>query len=99
MMQHAAAVAQQGTFPGAVPRNLESYGHDVDFDPALPTWQQHLLIDPQTSGGLLLAVAPDAVDSVLQLLKEARCSHAAVIGKLSEGQARVTVKAGPAAQQ
>jgi selenide,water dikinase len=94
-MAHALAVAQQGAFPGAVPRNLESYGHDVTFDASLPAWQQHLLVDPQTSGGLLLAVSPDAVERVLQLVRDAGCARAAVIGQLSEGAPRVTVVAPP----
>ncbi|WIA18974.1 hypothetical protein OEZ85_003642 [Tetradesmus obliquus] len=73
VMQHALAMAQQDTFPGAVARNLESYGQSVDFDSAMPSWQQHLLVDPQTSGGLLL-------------LHEAGCGSAAVVGQLEEGE-------------
>lgn len=92
LMQHAPAMAQQDAFPGAVPRNLESYGQDVDFDAAMPTWQQHLLVDPQTSGGLLLAVAADQADAVLQLVQAAGCSKAAVIGQLVEGEPRVKVQ-------
>lgn len=91
MMQHAPAMAQQDAFPGAVPRNLESYGASVDFDQAMPTWQQHLLVDPQTSGGLLLAVAADAAESVLQAVRGAGCVKAAVIGSLGEGEPRMKV--------
>lgn len=93
-MQHAPALAQQNAFPGAVPRNLESYGQDVDFDQAMPTWQQHLLVDPQTSGGLLLSVAPDAAEVVLQQVQAAGYGKAAVIGRLMEGQPRVKVLQG-----
>jgi selenide,water dikinase len=78
---------------GAVSRNLESYGHCVDFDAAMPTWQQHLLVDPQTSGGLLVCVAPEAAAAVLQLMWDAGCSSAAVIGQLEEGEPRVRVLA------
>lgn len=91
MMQHAPAVAQQDAFPGAVPRNLESYGSSVDFDQAMPAWQQHLLVDPQTSGGLLLAVAADAAEAVLQAVRAAGCVKAAVIGSLGQGEPRVKV--------
>jgi selenide,water dikinase len=52
----------------------------------MPQWQQHLMVDPQTSGGLLLAVAADQADKVLQLVKEAGCSKAAVIGRLKAGE-------------
>lgn len=91
-MQHAPAMAQQNAFPGAVPRNLESYGQSVDFHQAMPTWQQHLLVDPQTSGGLLLAVAPNQAEAVLQFVREAGCSKAAVIGSLVEGEPRIKVQ-------
>lgn len=90
-MQHAPAMAEQNAFPGAVPRNLESYGSSVDFDQSLPTWKQHLLVDPQTSGGLLLAVAPEAVEEVLKTVQAAGCAKAAVIGSLGEGEPRVKV--------
>lgn len=92
-MEHAPAVAQQGMFPGAVARNLESYGQSVDFDAHMPEWQQQLLVDPQTSGGLLLAVAPDAAEDVMNLVKNAGCSKAAVIGKLEAGEPRIKVAA------
>jgi selenide,water dikinase len=78
---------------GAVSRNLESYGQCVDFDAAMPTWQQHLLADPQTSGGLLVAVAPGAAADVLQVLRDAGCGSAAVIGWLEEGESRLRVTA------
>jgi selenophosphate synthase len=78
---------------GAVSRNLESYGQSVDFDAAMPTWQQHLVVDPQTSGGLLVCVAPEAAAAVLQMLHDAGCSSAAVIGQLEEGEPRVRVMA------
>lgn len=92
-MEHAPAVAQQGTFPGAVERNLESYGQSIDFDGHMPEWQQHRLVDPQTSGGLLIAVAPDVVENVMKVVKDAGCSRAAVIGKLEVGEPRVRVLA------
>ncbi|PKM05153.1 MAG: selenide, water dikinase SelD [Gammaproteobacteria bacterium HGW-Gammaproteobacteria-6] len=53
---------EHGCIPGGSMRNFDSYGHKVSRMPEL--WQQ-LLCDPQTSGGLLLAVAPEAVDEFL----------------------------------
>ena len=46
----------QNSLPGGTQRNFESYGHNVS--PMTPT-QQAVLCDPQTSGGLLVAVDPD----------------------------------------
>jgi selenide,water dikinase len=46
--------------PGGTDRNFESYGHKVS---PLADAQRALLCDPQTSGGLLVAVAPDGLDA------------------------------------
>ena len=51
---------QQGYVTGAAARNWQSYGHDVQLEATLPEWQNNLLSDPQTSGGLLVACAPEA---------------------------------------
>jgi selenide,water dikinase len=54
----------QGCSPGGAQRNFDSYGHKIG---ALSERQRQLLCDPQTSGGLLVAVAPEAVAEFLQL--------------------------------
>ena len=46
----------QGSFPGGTGRNFDSYGHKVS---PLTKTQELILCDPQTSGGLLIAVSPD----------------------------------------
>jgi selenide,water dikinase len=51
-----------------------------------------LLNDAQTSGGLLVAVAPDGANAVLSAFKNAGFAQAAVIGSLQSGAPRVTVK-------
>ncbi len=55
---------QAGAVPGGTLRNLDAYGHKLA---PLTQRQQHILCDPQTSGGLLVAVRPDAVDAFLTL--------------------------------
>lgn len=87
----ALPLAEQGYGPGAIDRNLASYGQDVDFDPALPDWQRRMLADAQTSGGLLAAVAPESADEVLACFHQAGFTQAAVIGALSAGATRVAV--------
>jgi len=47
--------------------------------------QAELLVDPQTSGGLLLAVAEDQADSLLRELREAGIVQAAIIGRAKGG--------------
>ena len=58
----------QGCIPGGTHRNYDSYGHKLG---ELTDEQLQILCDPQTSGGLLIAVAPDSVDRVQQLLAAA----------------------------
>jgi selenide,water dikinase len=92
VLSSALPLAQQGYGPGAIDRNLSSYGHEVDFAAHLETWQRRLLADPQTSGGLLVAVAAEAADEVLSCFHRAGFEQAAVIGAMKSGAARVSVK-------
>ncbi len=91
VLSEALPLAQQGIGPGAIDRNLASYGHEIDFGAHLQTWQQRLLADAQTSGGLLVSVAAEAADEVLTCFKNAGFEQAAVIGKMGQGAARVSV--------
>jgi selenide,water dikinase len=81
---------KQGVATGASERNWAGYGHDVLLQKDFPAWKQKLLTDPQTSGGLLVACAPDAVQDVLKKFS-AEKFDAAVIGSLSAGPARISV--------
>ena len=58
---------EQGCVPGGTLRNFDSYGNKIG---TLSEAQKHLLCDPQTSGGLLVAVAPQTVDEFLSLAGE-----------------------------
>jgi selenide,water dikinase len=87
----ALALAREGFVTGASKRNLDSYGASVTFSPALDDASRALLTDPQTSGGLLVACSPRAVDDVLAAFAADGFEHARVIGQLSEGPAHVDV--------
>lgn len=92
ILSEALPLIQQGIGPGAIDRNLASYGHEVDFGENLSDWQCRLLADAQTSGGLLVSVSSAAADKVLDCFHSAGFSQAAVIGRLDDGvpQLRVT---------
>ncbi|MGC2166096.1 MAG: selenide, water dikinase SelD [Gallionella sp.] len=92
VLSEALPLIQRGIGPGAIDRNLASYGHDVDFADYLETWQRRLLADAQTSGGLLVSVSAERVDDTLGCFRRAGFQHAAVIGKIVEGAARVCVR-------
>ncbi|WP_313032048.1 selenide, water dikinase SelD [Massilia alkalitolerans] len=84
-------LAQDGFFTGASSRNWDAYGKDVDLGAAVTPAQRALLTDPQTSGGLLVSCDPASVDEVLALFAREGFEHAAVIGRMGEGAARVSV--------
>ena len=58
----------QSCVPGGTGRNFESYGHKVGV---LTEEQKAILCDPQTSGGLLVAVEPNSVQTVIEIAKDA----------------------------
>ncbi len=68
----------EGCVPGGTQRNFESYGEGVA---PLSEAQKNLLCDPQTSGGLLLAVEPAGVEEFLALAAELDL-HLTPIGQL-----------------
>lgn len=66
-----AAYVEMGSVPGGTNRNWESYGHKVFFQEKNNTpLQKNILADPQTSGGLLIAVAKESIGEVTALLVE-----------------------------
>ena len=86
-------LATNGYVTGASGRNWAGYGHEVQLDHALTPAQQMLLTDPQTSGGLLVSCQADAVEEVLSIFRREGFLHAAVIGEMQAGPARVEVAA------
>jgi selenide,water dikinase len=57
----------------------------------LPDWRRDILCDPQTSGGLLIAVAPAQAPAVLALVRRRGFDKAAVVGRLVKGEPEVRV--------
>jgi len=91
VLSEALPLVQQGIGPGAIDRNLASYGHEVDFAAYLAAWQRRLLADVQTSGGLLVSVSPETAEEILAKFRAAGFDQVAVIGKIAPGAARVSV--------
>lgn len=92
LLPNVLQLAGQGCITGASGRNWEAYGHDVSLADGVSAVQKALLSDPQTSGGLLVACDPASVDQVLALFQREGFAHAAVIGEMSAGAARVEVQ-------
>lgn len=91
VIREAQGFAEQGIGPGAIERNLASFGHDVERAANVADWQLRVLADAQTSGGLLVAVSPEAAEEVLVRFKAAGFGYASIIGTLAEGEAKVRV--------
>ncbi len=87
----AAELAKAGFVTGASGRNWTSYGNGVELFAGCEDWQKAILTDPQTSGGLLVACAPEAVETVMDVFRRHDFRQAAVIGRLEAGAARALV--------
>jgi selenide,water dikinase len=82
---------KQGVATGASDRNWNGYGAEVALPADFPEWKKKLLSDPQTSGGLLVACAPDAEKQVLKHFESQGFSGARNIGTLKAGKPGITV--------
>ncbi len=84
-------LAERGMVTGASGRNWASYGSSIALPAGFAAHDRALLTDPQTSGGLLVACAPDAVERVLGIFRAEGFGRAAVVGEVTAGPAQVTV--------
>jgi selenide,water dikinase len=90
-LEGVEALAARGIVTGASARNWAAYGDDVELDSSLPDVARALLSDPQTSGGLLVACAPSAVDDVLACFRAEGFARASAIGEVIGGEPRIVV--------
>jgi selenide,water dikinase len=85
-------LAREGFVTGASDRNWASYGDDVALASATTDVERALLTDPQTSGGLLVACAPEATEEVIALFRAEGFGRAAVVGAMVAGPPRIAVR-------
>ena len=76
-----------GCVPGGTLRNFESYGERISL---LSEDQKHLLCDPQTSGGLLVAVTPEGEAAFVDVAKQSGI-ELQPIGRLVAQQAQAVI--------
>src|ERR1700733_2608459 len=91
LLEGVLDLAGDGIVTGASTRNWASYGDQVRLAPHLRGVPQALLCDPQTSGGLLVACAPDAAEAVLDIFSRHGCGAAAQFGRMTQAAPSVTV--------
>jgi selenide,water dikinase len=87
LLEGAAIYAADFIFPGGMSNNRAYFERDVTFAAGIPDHQRWLLWDPQTSGGLLVAVPAERVDDFLSAAGQNGDRPAAwVIGQVTAGR-------------
>jgi selenide,water dikinase len=88
---------RDGVIPGAVERNREFLGDDLELGPNMDEAFVHLGCDAQTSGGLLIAIPPERLERLQRALAE-READAFVIGRfLGPSSGRILLSNSPGA--
>ena len=80
----AGELAAEEICPGGLYRNMEFLKNDVYFREDVPEWLRLIMFDPQTSGGLLMAVPKSNAAKLEGLLELAQVEYA-IVGKLQSG--------------
>lgn len=94
LLSGAADLAVAGAVPGGTRDNESHTAPFVAYDASLSATKRVLLNDAQSSGGLLIAVAPQKSGQLLHELHSGGVTNACVIGEvLAEGEKRITVNA------
>jgi len=82
LLRSARRLAASGWVPGGTRRNQQALQEAVRFHPQVEDVDRVLLCDAMTSGGLLVAVAPEKVEALLAGLAERDTPARAVVGEV-----------------
>jgi selenide,water dikinase len=94
----AREYVRQGISPGGTHANRRFLSKWVSYDADITDFDQLVLCDAQTSGGLLAAVSPDHAEAILRELKSRGASLAAAVGSIVAGEpGRIQVRRSGAA--
>jgi selenide,water dikinase len=89
----ALEYAAMGLVPAGAYRNRDFRLFMVDFAPTVNRILQDVLFDPQTSGGLLICVAPEKAEDLLKALKAKGIQDSALVGEvIAEPKERILVQ-------
>ena len=93
LLDGALQCAVDGVLSGGVERNREASGGNVDALDGMPPVALDFCFDPQTSGGLLIALPAEEARALVAELRAAGCARAAVIGRVTaRGTGRMVLK-------
>jgi selenide,water dikinase len=74
---------EEEVIPGGLIRNRQFREKQIDADPGCPNWLIDILFDPQTAGGLLIALPPERAKALLQRMHGAGIDEAAIVGEVT----------------
>ncbi len=83
----AVDYGKAGAFPGGMGNNMRFFSPHVSFSDDVSQLMGDMLYTPETSGGLLVAVAPDQVEIFKQ-----NCETAVVVGEVMAGNGRIYIQ-------
>ncbi len=92
MLPRACELASAGFTTGGGASNGEYLAELVTFHPSVPQDQRKVFLDPQTSGGLCIAVAPGKLAALLAALQKRGVQTRAVIGRVEAGEPQIIVE-------
>jgi len=91
LLTRAEELVRDGFVTGASHRNWAAFSDSVALPADLPEWRRHLLTDPQTSGGLLVACAAARAGAILAQVRDAGFAQAAIVGRIEAGPSALRV--------
>ncbi len=84
LIERAPEYASLGLIPRGAHANRCFIGDDVSFEAGVPLAIQDIMFDPQTSGGLLIAVPEVRLQTLMDKLAEYGVREARVIGRITD---------------
>jgi len=85
VLDGATDLIEAGMVPGGTHRNLHSLEDGVVWDKALTDSDKYLMADPQTSGGMLIAVAEESLKELISRLGDLGTPAADIVGEIVPG--------------
>jgi selenide, water dikinase len=76
------SLAENGIVPGGLHRNKQFRLPMIAVDSACPPWLLDILFDPQTAGGLLIALPADDAEQLLERMHQEGITDAAIVGEV-----------------
>jgi selenide,water dikinase len=93
LLPETVEFARMGMIPGGTYRNKEFRAAMIQASSGLPDYVLDVLFDPQTSGGLFIAVSSERADRLLSRLRQSGVAEAAVVGEvIAHPQEKIVVE-------